>query len=130
MPFDWAKYLELARALHGHPEQTPDVEAALRTAASRAYYAAFCHTRNYAAAHLGFDPRDAPKDHGRLRAFLKKGKTQNIATRLDRLRQWRNACDYEDDVAGDLNTMAASALDEADRVLAGLSPPAPPSSGT
>ena len=40
MPFDWAQYLELGREL----AQRSD-EASLRTAISRAYYAAFCKSR-------------------------------------------------------------------------------------
>ena len=128
MAFDWRKYLEVARALQACLDKTVDAEAAGRSAVSRAYYAAFGHTRNYAATNLGFDVQQNPDDHGRLRAFLKTGKTQNIAKRLDRLRQWRNECDYQDDLSGDVETFTANAIDEAAKILASLIPPAPPSS--
>ena len=71
MAFDWQHYLEFARFLQtqtGAPYQ----EAALRTAVSRSYYAAFGHAHEYACDYLGFTPRRKPEeksqDHGRLRA--------------------------------------------------------------
>ncbi len=123
MPFDWKQYLELARFLENPTGTPPDQEAALRSAVSRGYFAAFCHVRDHAVAHLGFDAREQPEDHGRLRTLLKRGKMQKISERLDRLRQWRNACDYEGEVEGDLATITASAIGEADKVFVALAPP-------
>ena len=100
--------------------------AAQRSAVSRAYYAAFGHTRKYAADHLGFEARNDPDDHGRLKHFLNKGKTKVLATRLDRLRQWRNACDYDDEPDPDLPGLVASAIAEAQKVIDLLAPPVPP----
>ena len=46
--FDWEHYLNLAYELAGtSPPSVPDAEAKSRAAISRAYYAAFCHARNY-----------------------------------------------------------------------------------
>jgi uncharacterized protein (UPF0332 family) len=127
MAFDWRKYLELARALEGHAGTDLDlVEAARRSAVSRAYYAAFCYARNYAVEYQGFSPRGDVDDHGKLKAHFKTGKTSKIAQRLDRLRQWRNECDYLDDVGPALKERVKEAIQEADKVLATLPPPSPP----
>lgn len=119
MPFTWKAYLELAHFLYSQAV-SPSAEAAYRSAVSRAYYAAFCHVRNYARDQLGFTPRYDADDHGRLRAFLNKGKTRILASRLDRLRQWRNECDYLNDLQMDIEQGCVLALSEADRVFQSL----------
>src|SRR5438045_3292460 len=68
-------------------------------------YAAFCYARNYARDHLGFPPREDAEDHGRLRAHLKQKRRRATADSLDRLREWRNACDYLDELPGDLKAL-------------------------
>ena len=81
--FDWKQYLDLARDLS--QPMTSDAgtrEARLRSAVSRAYYAAFCHARNYSRDWLNFQPNHTADDHGRLRAFLKDGKRRGIALKL------------------------------------------------
>lgn len=65
-------------------------------------------------------------DHGRLRHHLKSRRRHGVADRLDRLRQWRNACDYLDDLAFDPHTVLAAAVAEADVVVASLVPPTTP----
>src|SRR5438034_11720718 len=117
MAFDWRNYLELARFLLNYSGSDVDREAGLRSAASRAYFAAFGHARNYAVAHLGFTAKDSPDDHGALKAHLKKGKTAKMASRLDRLRQWRNASDYAADAPGDLDAVVRAAIAEAEKVF-------------
>ena len=54
MPFDWSKFLDLARRLSA---ETTD-EASLRSAVSRAYYAAF----NTAADRMRQDGKTVPED--------------------------------------------------------------------
>ncbi len=66
MAFDWREYLDLARSLT-QPGTGFTQEAALRCAMSRAYYAAFCHARNYARDHHGFMPAYDPSDHKLVR---------------------------------------------------------------
>src|SRR2546430_17271660 len=97
MPFDWAEYLHLARLL-AQGSIPCDLEAALRTAMSRAYYAAYCHSRNYAQARLHFAPTSDPADHRLLREHFRQQRMADVARRLDQLRQWRNHCDYRDTV--------------------------------
>jgi hypothetical protein len=87
---------------------------------SRAYYAAFCHVRNYARDKLGFRPRNDADDHGRLHARLKQGKLRGVAVKLERLREWRNACDYEDQLPFDPGPILTLALDQSSSVLSGL----------
>lgn len=80
MPFDWKHYLELARELAQPSASEPGQrEAELWTAISRAYYAAFCHARNYSRDWLNFRPNNTADDHGRLKAHLKVGKRRGIA---------------------------------------------------
>ena len=68
-------------------------------------------------------------DHGRLKAHLKEDKRRGIARKLDQLRQWRNAADYEDSWTADLATVANTAIGEAQRVLDLLPLPTKPSVG-
>ncbi len=127
MAFDWKELLDLARFLQAQACSQVAREPALRGAISRAYYGAFCYVRNYARDRLGFQPRNSPEDHGRLRAYLKKGKTQVLSERLDDLRQWRNECDYWDELPFDLTLQATLAIESASRIFVAL--PQPPSSG-
>ena len=102
MAFDWREYLEIAKYLAGLQSLDFSQEASYRCAVSRAYYAAFCWCRNYAQNNLGFKPTGRPEDHKHLREHLKKidGKWARIASKLNTLREWRNQCDYENDVEG------------------------------
>ncbi|RMG51406.1 MAG: HEPN domain-containing protein [Acidobacteria bacterium] len=116
MAFHWKEFLELARDLTGHTGSGYSVEATNRTAVSRAYYAAFCWARNYAASRMGYQRTGQVEDHASLRAHMKaRGKSQT-ASRLNKLRKWRNQCDYDDHVPN-LNTLVQSAIKIADRVI-------------
>jgi hypothetical protein len=126
MAFDWHDYLTLAKWLRDNTPPGVSGEAAHRVAVSRAYYAAFCYARNYARDYLGFQPRNDADDHGRLRAHLRRRRRQATSESLDRLREWRNNCDYLDDLPVDLATMLMSALQDADYVFASLPPPSSP----
>ncbi len=68
MAFNWTQYLILARGLGSHSE-----ESALRSAISRAYYAAF-KTAEHFCEKNGFPPGDTGRPHQDVwDAFLKKG---------------------------------------------------------
>jgi uncharacterized protein (UPF0332 family) len=97
MPFDWREYLELAKYLAGQGGVGYFSEAAERSAVSRAYYSAFCWVLNYAEANLGFQRTKTADDHKLLREHLQKRKPK-LSSRLNNLRKWRNACDYDDEV--------------------------------
>lgn len=97
--FDGREYLELAKALAGMQTAGYSQEAAERSAVSRAYYAAFGCARNYAQNALGFTPQAGSEDHRRLREHFRQQGLLRLASDLNRLRAWRNACDYERQVA-------------------------------
>jgi hypothetical protein len=133
MAFNWREYLDLARWLQTNTPPGMSDECARRCAVGKAYYAAFCYARNYARDYLNFSPRNDPDDHGRLRAHLKQKRRSGTAQSLDRLRGWRNDCDYADDVPGgpaSLDAMLVAAIQEAEYVFASLPPPSPPATGS
>lgn len=114
MVFNWSEYLDVARCLVGQGNE-PTQEAAYRCAVSRAYYAAFCHARNYARDRHGFKP--TRKDiHRRVRRHFEKKGMFHIADKLWDLSRWRNDCDYEDIVAK-TSLLPTSAINEAQKVL-------------
>ena len=98
MPFDWKEDYHLAHFLSRVTGWDGfSSEAARRSAVSRAYYSAFCHSRNYAISNLGFIATGFPEDHKELRKL-------------------RNYCDYNDIVAN-LPTMVNNALTKAKKVI-------------
>jgi uncharacterized protein (UPF0332 family) len=119
--FDWEEYLRIANFLRNPPPSSFSLEAAQRSAVSRAYYAAFCCLRNYAEKHLGFRRKKGPSDHQKLGEYLKKrGEDwRSIVDCLRELRVWRNDCDYDDEV-GDLNTMVSNAISTAEHIIRSL----------
>src|SRR5262245_21274431 len=107
--FDWRDYLGLANDLssgpHGAVVPVRISEAASRCAVRRAYYAAFCHARNYAAARLGFVPTNKGSDHWLLRQHFTNRGRRDIANRLRRLHDWRKRCDYDNTVTNLTSTV-------------------------
>ncbi len=90
--FDWRDYLALARRLFENPPQPH--EAAWRTVASRAYYAAFHRCR------LMMPERERgaikPGSHRELlRALRRQPETQAAAATINRLLRLRVHADYE-----------------------------------
>jgi hypothetical protein len=133
MAFEWKEYVELARFLQQQIGNSPNKEAVFRSAMSRAYYGAFCYVRNFARDRLGFKTRNDADDHGRLRERLKKGKMRGISDKLQRLREWRNECDYHDQLTFDPEKTLPNALSEASAVFAALPSPSkstPPQAGS
>ena len=127
MAFDWREYLDLARFLQSQASSHFTQEAGLRSAVSRTYYAAYGHALRYASDYLGFVPRrpeDRAQDHGRLRAHLKRRRRGQVADTLSDLRDWRNECDYADDLPDiDISARAAQAVTAAEYVINSLAPP-------
>ncbi len=91
MAFDWVKFLVLARVLGASIE-----ESSLRSAVSRAYYAAFKTAEHYCEKN-GFPPIDTGRPHQDVwDAFLRKGGTTftSVYNKGDRLRRKRVIADY------------------------------------
>jgi hypothetical protein len=116
MAFNWIEYLEISRSLLGL-EAHHSEEAAHRSAVSRAYYAAYCYARNHARDREGLILTNRPSDHGLVRRHhLKKGRV-DLASELDDLRQWRNSCDYEDELEGNPKLLVAMAVQSAKDIM-------------
>jgi len=115
MPFAWREYLDVAKFLATAVHEQPMAAAFARCAVSRAYYAAFCHARNHARDADHFEPAYDASDHARVREHFRHSQTA-VANRLDMLRQWRNQCDYCDEVPG-LHGLPAKAISLAQRVI-------------
>ncbi len=63
MDFNWAEYLVLAEQLHKEGIISPADEAKIRTALSRAYYAAFKTAERYLQSHGGVKRQENEGSH-------------------------------------------------------------------
>jgi len=119
MAFDWGQYLSLARFLNGESlSYWP--EAGLRSAISRAYFAAYCYARNYASKNLGFVPTRKADDHDRLIQHYSNSGRPEIANALDSLRKWRNQCDYQNNASINIQNTVPFALKQSGKVFTDL----------
>ena len=122
MGFDWVEYLNLAQELAG-PTKTPaDQEARQRSAISRAYYAAFCQSRNYLRDKEGHSLPSGGQVHAYVQEQFKQSPDplrSQIGHHLNRLRLDRNRADYDDSVQ-DVDKMCVRDMLLAQRVLAAL----------
>lgn len=122
MSFNWSTYLDLAQELTMQAPTSLYQEAKLRSAISRAYYAAFCKARN----HLrDIDGLQVPHD-GSAHRYVKeqfKGNTlkerKRIGVSLERMKINRGKADY-DDVVTNLPNTARENLELAKKVCLGL----------
>jgi uncharacterized protein (UPF0332 family) len=101
MPFLWTEYLKVARHLKDHSAAGGHLEACLRSAVSRAYYAALNTARNFLRDQWGIE---VPED-STIHIFVPQwfmsggdGPQQEIGVLLDRLRDRRRKADYEDEI--------------------------------
>jgi len=95
MVFDWTQYLVLAEELAMHSND----EASLRSAVSRAYYAAFCTARNRLLQE-GEEIPTTGEAHATVWTKYRKSvqkHRKDIGTTGDRLRRSRNKADYDDE---------------------------------
>lgn len=94
MSFSWTDYLSISRFL---VKQGNDIqkEAAIRTAVSRAYYASYGFARNFARDNHHYIPDKGAKDHQKLHDHF-SSLSSPVAPILEKLRKWRNNCDYDD----------------------------------
>jgi uncharacterized protein (UPF0332 family) len=124
MGFNWEEYLHLAQFLQGQINVKCSKEAAYRSAVSRAYYAAFCFARNYARDNQNFSPTYRAEDHELIREHFKLIEMGRIARYLDHLRQWRNMCDYYDEITDkevtNISNLPVSAIRRAQQVVNSL----------
>jgi hypothetical protein len=126
MPYDWSEFLRLAQILMANPPEGVQPETVLRCVINRLYYGAFGHALRYAVNHLGFTPRELADDHGRLPEHLKRRRRMEVGKKLQRLRDWRNACDYGQETVRNLEDIVKEASKAAEYVFRAL--PEPPTS--
>ncbi|WP_449419169.1 hypothetical protein [Phormidium nigroviride] len=121
MSFNWSEYLDLAQQLAGKAPISATQESRLRSAISRAYYAAFIQARNRLRDG---DSLSIPLDRTHqyvIRQFKNSPETlrQSIGKNLSRLRVNRNRADY-DDIVPQLPELTRMSLKLAAKVISNL----------
>ena len=104
MPFDWREFIELGKGLIAEGTQVQLNESKLRSAVSRLYYGSFCYTRNYMEQEYNYSyiRSEEHSVHKDLQEYLKKLWKSHLCLVADRLRdlqEWREECDYDDDLS-------------------------------
>ena len=115
MSFNWHDYYRLAID-HINISDASLREAAIRSAVSRTYYAAFISAREFARNRYNFKPTETGEDHKLVRIELSNHGLQDVSTYLNDMREWRNECDYKNDVPN-LNTYVRSAFQRAELIF-------------
>ena len=121
MSFDWSSYLTLAEYMNTKAGESPNQEACYRSVVSRAYYAAFCLTRNYVRDSEGV--AFGGNDHRALQDYLisrpHKPK-KKLGNQLRILHQHRIKADYEDKLDELPVNKASRSLIQARKIVNGL----------
>ena len=120
MSFDWTQFLGFAKALESSPDAPGPREAALRSAISRAYYAAF-HYALDRAAHEGYVVSGTGTDHFGVREHFQMHRPNRrrarIAVDLGRLYDHRIRADYRDRMGGRPEALALDSVLLADQLI-------------
>jgi uncharacterized protein (UPF0332 family) len=117
MSFIWADYLVLARQLQANPP-ADITNAALRAAISRAYYAAFGTTLEWAARKYSYKIKGSDGgDHGSLIHHLKVNNKREIANKLSTIRDLRETCDYKNEEIPGIKEQVIVAIDTAQTII-------------
>ncbi|BCL82409.1 hypothetical protein ccbrp13_48740 [Ktedonobacteria bacterium brp13] len=122
MSFEWNHYLDLSYDLTTSENANINQEAAQRCAISRAYYAAFCESRNYLRDIDNETNLNSSSAHFIVSQKLKESKDttrKRIGVNLSRLRQLRNKADYQDSF-NNLENNTIVALKTADLIFSDL----------
>lgn len=120
MSFNWVDYLTLAKELKASAGESGTSEACYRSAASRAYYAAF-HLVFHYACNNGYSPSYDGYDHIAIIKFLRQNSSskdkRKIALELERLKDSRRRADYDDEISQSLDIFAEIAIGYAKGIL-------------
>ncbi|GAB4408092.1 MAG: hypothetical protein Kow00123_21100 [Anaerolineales bacterium] len=126
MSFNWTDFLTLAEALAASPDSLGPAEAALRSAASRAYYAAF-HESLAFAAREGFVPYGSGEDHKAVQRYLRQSPPtdpgrvrKKVAEDLGRLYDCRRRADYDNSLGQTPHVLAKHSVALARSILGKL----------
>jgi len=123
MSFDWGDFLEIARRLAADPTSVGPEEAALQTAISRAYYAAFHHARRFAQGRGDVRLTERGEDHSLVIRYFQESRErqrEKIGTDLDRLYDHRRKADYKRPLRENLPSKVQASLVIASRILEAL----------
>ncbi len=121
MSFNWSEYLDVARELASVATST-NKEAKLRSAISRAYYAAFINARNYLRDREGLLISKTSDAHRYVSVQFEHSPDlvrQSLGKNLLRLRNFRRQADYVDAFPG-LNGITQIALKLSEEIIATL----------
>ena len=119
MTFSWVDYLIVARHLAKHSIASGCAEGCLRSAISRAYYAALNTTRNLLSDQWGIEVPETAEIHRFVPQWFMDEKDpdqQEIGILLDRLRDRRRRADYTDEIIK-ASSLAARSLADAQIVI-------------
>ena len=122
MSFDWSEYLILAQELAGQATRPSSQEAKLRSAISRAYYAAFCKARNHLRDKEHHRIPSGGEAHQYVQNQFKDSPDKarrDVGANLNRLRIRRTKADYEDRVTK-LPRTTEYAVKVAERIVSNL----------
>jgi len=107
--FDWKEFYHVARYLCNNIEDKDigfSQEAVRRCSVSRVYYAAYHYAKDYAIRNLNYHPLSRREtrakcynEHREIIEHYRSRHRDEIASRLEELRDWRNDCDYHEDAA-------------------------------
>jgi uncharacterized protein (UPF0332 family) len=122
MSFNWQGYFDLSQELLQNTGNLTIREARARSAISRAYYAAFCSSRNHLRDVDGKSVPQGAEVHKYVKTEFANStevSRQQISKNLDRLRIERNKADY-DDVVKSLDSTTGFSLELCRKVLTNL----------
>ena len=120
MRFQWSEYLTLAQELSSTASTSAIQEADLRSAISRAYYAAFGQARAHLVEIENVDIPYGTNVHWFVvDSFENSDESirRTIGHLLHHLRSTRNIADYENVFYRDVRGVARAALSEAEEVI-------------
>src|SRR5687767_3400745 len=114
MTFNWRDFLTFAENIEPASSNVGPREAALRSAVSRAYYAAFQASMEFGKQD-GYVPTGTGEDHFKIRKHFRESKPtherkKKISIELDRLYDLRRKADYENALKTSPENMANFAL--------------------
>ncbi|RCK72744.1 MAG: hypothetical protein ANABAC_1278 [Anaerolineae bacterium] len=121
MAYNWKDFLSFAENLYAAPDMPGPREAALRSAVSRAYYAAFRAALEFGIRD-GFSPSKTGEDHRKIREHFrnstpKQSSKSDISIQLERLHDLRRKADYENNLHQKPENMAYIAIGMARKVF-------------
>ena len=131
MSFDGMGILDLAQELAGKKAGVSTEEARLRSAISRAYYAAFLTARKFLRNKRGARVPISPTAHQDVKDALLNDpdpQYQNTGAKLEILHTLRKQADYGDAFTG-LPSLTTSALRIAQEIISALAQPKKPRGG-